>query len=199
MLIGLDFDNTIVCYGKAIEKLAGELLDLPSGVPLEKLSLRDFLIRANRESEWTSFQGALYGPGMAFATPFENALETTKELKALGHKLHIVSHRSCRPYAGPAYDLHSAARAWVDKWLICNGLIDHDSVVFCETRERKIEYIKMLQCNAFLDDLPEVIEDASFPEDCKAILFDPFGCHRDLAHCRIEEWTELPGLLMGLE
>ena len=85
MLIGLDFDNTIVCYDEAIARLADELFDLPPDVPRTKLVLRDFLRRAKREPEWTAFQGALYGPGMAYAEPFEQALETMQALKDMGH------------------------------------------------------------------------------------------------------------------
>ena len=43
MRIGLDFDNTIVCYDQAIKQLADELLELPEDDPRTKLGLRDHL------------------------------------------------------------------------------------------------------------------------------------------------------------
>jgi len=198
VLVGLDFDNTIVCYDKAISALAEELPNLPSDLPRTKLALRDFLRRANRESEWTAFQGALYGPGMTYAQPFEQALETLQELKDSGHSFCIVSHRSLRPYAGPAYDLHAAARGWAKKWLSSAGLIEDRAVFFHETREQKIAAIDALHCKVFLDDLPEVIEDAAFPGSCKAVLFDPEDSHAESNHLRVSSWAEFPQILARL-
>jgi phosphoglycolate phosphatase-like HAD superfamily hydrolase len=113
MRIGLDFDNTIVCYDNAIARLADELFHLPEEVPRTKLGLRDHLRSEGRESEWTAFQGELYGPGMRYAQPFEGAITTMQELTADGHNLTIVSHRSRFPYAGRRYDLHQAAQEWI--------------------------------------------------------------------------------------
>ncbi len=198
MLVGLDFDNTIVCYDKAISALAEKLSNLPPELPPTKLALRDFLRQSKREAEWTAFQGALYGPGMAYAQPFEQALETLQKLKDSGHSLCIVSHRSMRPHAGPAYDLHAAARGWVEMWLSGAGLIDERAVFFHETREQKIAAIAALHCDVFLDDLPEVIEDLAFPGSCKAILFDPEGSQAASTLTRVSSWAEFPHILARL-
>jgi len=197
VLIGLDFDNTIVCYDKAIARLADELFDLPPDLPRTKLALRDFLRQTYREPEWTAFQGALYGPGMRYAEPFEQALETMQALRDMGHSLCIVSHRSPRPYAGPAYDLHAAARAWVDEWLANSGLIANEMAHFHETRREKIAAIRDLGCNAFLDDLPEVLEDKHFPSACWAILFDPERFHTQSNSQRVGHWGEVPDLVIN--
>ena len=113
MLIGLDFDNTIVCYDQAIAILADELFDLPPNISRTKLGLRDYLRSENREPEWTAFQGELYGPGMKYAVAFQGAQSVMKQLKSLGHRLEVISHRSRYPYAGTQYDLHKSARAWI--------------------------------------------------------------------------------------
>jgi hypothetical protein len=199
VLIGLDFDNTIVCYDKAITRLADEFFDLPPDLPRTKLALRDFLRQTNREPEWTDFQGALYGPGMAYAEPFEQALETMQALKDMGHALCIVSHRSCRPYAGPAYDLHAAARGWVEERLANISLIENGMAHFHETRGQKIAVIGNLGCRVFLDDLPEVLEDDKFPSACWAILFDPERSHAQSKSQRVGRWGEVPELLIGLK
>lgn len=197
MLIGLDFDNTIVCYDKAIAQLAETLPDLPADLPRTKLALRDHLRRSNREPEWTALQGAIYGPGMTFAEPFPKALEVMQTLKDRGHFLCIVSHRSLRPYAGPAYDLHAAARDWVQERLGCTGLVQNESAFFYETREQKIGAVCALGCEIFLDDLPEVLGDGHFPETCRAILFDPEKSHMQSKHTRIADWSELPVMISG--
>lgn len=198
MRIGLDFDNTIVCYDQAIALLAEELFKLPEEVPRTKLGLRDHLRGVGREPEWTAFQGELYGPGMRFAQPFEGAIATMQQLVAAGHELVIISHRSRRPYAGPPHDLHAAARAWVADRLQSNGLFNGDDSVtnFHETREEKVACISELCCLAFLDDLPEVLQARCFPTQTVGILFDPSGAGTAPPGCRlITAWPELIELL----
>jgi len=194
MLIGLDFDNTIVCYDQAIAQLAEELFELPDEVPRTKLGLRDHLRANGRETEWTAFQGELYGPGMRYAQPFEGAITTMQQLVAAGHEIVIISHRSRRPYAGPPHDLHAAARAWVVDRLQSNGLFNGGESVpnFLETREEKVACISDLGCLAFLDDLPEVLQAPGFPAQTVGILFDPSGAKAALPGCRlIKAWPEL--------
>ena len=198
MRIGLDFDNTIVCYDQAIALLAEELFELPEEVPRTKLGLRDHLRAAGREQEWTAFQGELYGPGMRYAQPFEEAIATMQKLVAADHELVIISHRSKLPYAGSPHDLHAAARDWLAKHLQGSGLFeppkDKHYVHFLETRLQKIEVIKQLGCHIFLDDLPEVLTAPSFPSYCKRILFTPSTSSNDCTDSsidRIYNWPEL--------
>lgn len=198
MLIGLDFDNTIVCYDKAIAQMSDEWFELPPDLPRTKLALREYLRRANREAEWTAFQGALYGPGLTYAEPFEQAFETIKMLQRGGHTLHVISHRSLRPYAGPAYDLHAMARSWVAGWLTHHNLIDGILACFNETLEQKIAAINRLNCEIFLDDLPQVLDDKNFPKKCQAILFDPEGSHIQSKYKRIAHWSELSALFPAI-
>jgi hypothetical protein len=201
MLIGLDFDNTIVCYDRAIVKLAEEIPGLPKDLPRTKLSLRDHLRQTGREGEWTTFQGTLYGPGMRYADPFDGAISTMQELVADGHQLVIVSHRSLHPYAGPQYNLHAAACNWVAERLQTRGLFQgvnaNNAVNFLETREAKLATITRLGCAAFLDDLPEILDAPEFPVETTGILFDPSGELPDeKRNLRIHAWTQMPTLLV---
>jgi hypothetical protein len=195
MLIGLDFDNTIVCYDQAIARLATEMFDLPEELPRTKIAVRNFLRNANRELDWTTLQGSLYGPGMAYAEPFEQVSAAMHELKDAGYSMCIVSHRSRQPYAGPAYNLHRAAREWIEKHLAKYGLLSNDQAFFNETFKEKLANIESLGCGFFLDDLPEVFDDPSFPKDCKPILFDPKASHVELTLPRIGSWEQLPNII----
>jgi hypothetical protein len=203
MLIGLDFDNTIVCYDRAIVKLAEEIPGLPKDLPRTKLSLRDHLRQTGREGEWTTFQGTLYGPGMRYADPFDGAISTMQELAASGHQLVIVSHRSLHPYVGPQYDLHAAARNWVAERLQNNGLFQGSSVKnpinFLKTREAKIATIARLGCTIFLDDLPELLEAPEFPVETVGILFDPNNeLPKQQGKLQVQTWKQLPTILAQL-
>ena len=201
MRIGLDFDNTIVCYEKAITLLASELFELPQDMPRTKLGLRKFLRATNREHEWTEFQGQLYGPGMSYAEPFDSAIETMQALVMNGHDLLIISHRSRAPYAGTPFDLHAAANAWITLHLQSAGLFisNNSAVSFLETREEKVARISELRCKAFLDDLPEVLLTKGFPEEVLGVLFDPSGTQETPPRCRrITAWNDLSQLVSSL-
>jgi len=178
MRIGLDFDNTIVCYDQAISRLADELFHTPEEVPRTKLGLRDYLRSEGRESEWTAFQGQLYGPGMRHARPFKGANEAILKLTSEGHDFVIVSHRTKEPYEGPKYDLHGAAHEWIYRNLNgdhkdLGGSFDIRDIYFLESLDEKIEKIRDLECDVFVDDLESVLLFPMFPERTIPIHFDP--------------------------
>src|SRR5881392_3621645 len=70
MLVGLDFDNTIVCYDRLFHRLATERGLLPHGVAENKGAVRDYLRSIGREDDWTEMQGVGYGPRISDAEPF---------------------------------------------------------------------------------------------------------------------------------
>jgi hypothetical protein len=206
MRIGLDFDNTIVCYDQAIAQLAEELFKLPENVPRTKLGLRDYLRSAGREPDWTAFQGALYGPGMQLAEPYEGCLEALSKLSAQ-FDLFIVSHRSKSPYAGPNYDLHQSAVTWIHQNLTYQRDSDNRqyplapvlNTSFHEEKYLKIQQICDLNLDIFLDDLPSILLHPSFPVSTKPILFDPNRLHTDLHSmlCHVQSWHHFLEVVMS--
>jgi hypothetical protein len=185
--IGIDFDNTIACYSKALISLSKEYLDLPDGLPLNKTSIRDYLRSVNRENEWTEFQGFLYGPGMASAKTYPGCVSSLVRLCSQPVDLFIISHRTASPYAGPKYDLHAAANQWISSHLTLSGqknsissmpIIPSSNIYFLEHKSEKIQKIAELGIDYFLDDLPSILLDPSFPRDTCGILFDPSSSQR---------------------
>ena len=59
MLIGLDFDNTIVRYDRLFHRLRRERGLIPDHLPVSKRAIRDHLRASGREEEWTELQGVL--------------------------------------------------------------------------------------------------------------------------------------------
>ncbi len=108
MRIGLDLDNTIVCYDRLFADLAVEQGLLEPGEADDKTAVRNALRARDREDAWTLLQGLAYGPRMGEAQAFDGALEFLDAARAAGLRLCVISHRSRRPYAGPPYDLHDA-------------------------------------------------------------------------------------------
>lgn len=197
MRIGIDFDNTIVCYKEAIARLAIERLEVPENVDLTKSAVRDYLRLSGREDEWTEFQGTLYGPGMKYGRPFNGLIEALKSLKALGFSLSIISHRSRYPYAGVKHDLHRFAKEWIGEYLqgvgLFTGLDAFDTVHFLETKNEKINKVSELGCMVFIDDLPELLLDERFPAETKKILFDPDNsAELDASSIsRVQTWSQV--------
>jgi hypothetical protein len=200
MIVGLDLDNTIVCYDEAIKRLANDVKQLPQDTPRTKLGIRDFLRQENREDEWTEFQGELYGPGMSYADPFPGALETIAAMQNAGHSAVIISHRTQFPYLGPKYDLHQSARDWIEKKLVLEGkeLIASDNIYLNETKDQKVSLVQSLKCDVFLDDLIEILSHDAFPSSVQKLWFSQNQTHNASKIPNdvqvIEDWTELAWL-----
>ena len=171
-MLGVDLDNTIVCYDDVFDRAAREQGLIEGGPLRAKGALRDELRAAGREDDWTALQGYVYGPGMAVAPPFEGALEFLRDCADAGIEVAIVSHRTPRPYAGPAYDLHASARDWLRDREV--GM-PSERIHLEATREGKLERIAAIGCTTFVDDLPEFLTDPGFPDGVERVLFDPHG------------------------
>jgi hypothetical protein len=165
-----------------------------------KLGLRDYLRAENREPEWTAFQGELYGPGMKYAEAFAGAKSIMMQLKASGHSLVIISHRSRYPYAGERYDLHKSAKEWISNNLINEiaAPLTEADISFHETRTEKIAQISKSKCSVFLDDLPEVLEDVGFPQNTHKLLFSPDSDAVSANYTSLKRWDDLPALISKL-
>jgi hypothetical protein len=200
MLIGLDFDNTIVNYDSLFYKVALEKALIPATTPVNKVAVRDYLRSTGRETLWTEMQGVVYGARMEEALAYAGVIEFLQWAGRAGHKLTIVSHKTRHPILGPRYDLHSAARAWISSHLCDNGqsIISFDRIFFELTKEQKLARIARQGCDIFLDDLPEILLAEGFPLNTRRALFDPEGRHAKVdmrAALRVRSWHELAKLL----
>jgi hypothetical protein len=181
--LGVDLDNTLVCYDQLCWRLAVERGWIAADIPPRKTAVRNELRRLGREPNWTALQGEIYGPLMTEAVPFPGALDAFRDCHAQGLPVCIVSHRTPTPIAGPAYDMHAAARAWLEQW----GFLDsrssgltNDRVYLEPTKIGKLACIAHVGCRWFVDDLPELLLEPTFPAGVRRILFSPHGDHPDL-------------------
>src|SRR5262245_177802 len=115
MLIGVDFDNTIVCYDALFHKVARERNLIPADLPVNKSDVRNFLRKIGKEDVWTEMQGYVYGGRMSEAAPYPGVIEFFKACRATGIKLRIISHKTKHPFLGEKYDLHQAAQNWLEQ------------------------------------------------------------------------------------
>lgn len=196
MRIGIDFDNTIVSYDALFHKVAREQNLVPAATPANKLAVRDHLRGAGQEDRWTEMQGYVYGARMDEAIAYPGVIDFIERLTSTGHEVSIVSHKTRHPFMGPQYDLHAAARTWIDNHLIKadKKLLPAERIHFELTKQQKLARIAACQCDAFLDDLPEILLAEEFPSTTERWLFDP-ECHHSASASKglqvFADWQKL--------
>lgn len=176
MIVGVDFDNTLVCYDGLFREAAAARGWLPSHAPHDKNGVRDWLIREGREDRFTLLQGEVYGPGLVRARAYPGARDCLVRLKAAGARVVVVSHKTRYPVAGPSYDLRRAAREWlVAQEILSTGLLMAEDVFFEDTMSEKAERIKSLGCTHFIDDMERFLVMPGFPDAVTRLWFTPAG------------------------
>jgi len=197
MLLGLDFDNTIIKYDEIFHRIACEKKLIPKDLPKEKKTIRDYLLKKNIENEWTKIQGEVYGDRIAEALPFDGTLESLQAIKVKRIPINIISHKTLEPYLGPKSNLHKAAMNWLKINNFCNpqGLdLKQKQVYFELTKEKKIDRILGLGCTHYVDDLPEILE--MIPNSVIKIHFSPNSEPIQKGNwIYMKSWKELPAIL----
>ncbi len=188
MRIGIDLDNTIVCYDGLFHQIAVEQELIPGDVATDKQAVRDYLRAQGCNDKWTELQGTVYGAAMSQALPFPGVNKFFASAGSHDCELFVISHRTKFPYAGPKYDLHQAAR----DWLANNAKsLPSENVFFEETLVGKLQRVATQRCNIFIDDLPELLLHDDFPSQVERICFDPANRCSDSGVESVASWQDL--------
>ncbi len=164
-IIGLDLDNTVIDYTNAYSAVAAHL-----GLP-EECRTRHQIRRLLRKSppndfEWQEFQALLYTEGLEHATPANGLHAFLETCAVLRVTVAIVSHKTENtPQRFGAEDLRAPALLWLDKHGVVPDYIMPSDIHFCPTRQLKIEAIRNIQADVFVDDLTEVLMDPAMPRN----------------------------------
>ena len=195
LVIGIDFDNTIVCYDPLFFRAARDRELIPAEFPPTKESIRDHLRATQREDQWTELQALVYGDYIQYAAPFPGVADFLSEFVEQGHQLVIVSHKTKRPYRGPDLDLRAAATRWLEAQQFLAPAeygLPRDCLFFEATKRAKMARIAECHCDLFVDDLPEFLADPMFPKGVHRILFDPtHRARRGLPFTQCQSWSEI--------
>jgi len=194
MVLGVDFDNTIVRYDELFHSVALERGLIPATLPARKNDVRDFLRQQDRERDWTELQGCVYGPHMAAAQPFTGVLEFFTHAVRRRLPVQIISHKTRMAVIG-GFDLQQTAR----EWLAAQGFFDPHRiglspghVHFGETRQEKIRFVRETGCTHFIDDLAETFLEPTFPHHVVQILFGHHEPPRRLpAVIALADWSQV--------
>ena len=166
-VIGLDLDNTVIDYTPAYRATAARM-----GLPPEftdRESIRPLLRRSEDDDlEWQRFQALLYTDGLAFAERAAGLSDFLDLCAELPVRVFIVSHKTATtPVQFGGHDLRGPAKAWLVDQGIAPNHINLDDIYFCSTRAEKVQKIASLGCQAFVDDLIEVLEHPDLPMGIK--------------------------------
>ncbi|MBU6462438.1 MAG: hypothetical protein KGL35_28700 [Bradyrhizobium sp.] len=174
--IGIDFDNTIICYDEVFAAAARQRGLVPDGWTSLKSQLRDYLrAKPGGELAWQSLQGWVYGKGIGNATIFPGLLDFLAACRRACADVYIVSHKTRYGHQDPdRTDLRIAARDWIrGAGLIgaADSTLHLDRIYFEDTLAAKIDRLASLDLDVFIDDLIEVFEQPHFPQQTRPILF----------------------------
>ncbi|NGX56912.1 MAG: hypothetical protein K1060chlam5_01165 [Candidatus Anoxychlamydiales bacterium] len=191
--VGIDFDNTIVCYDNVFHATALEKKLIPTTIQKSKEKVRDYLRSIGKEKKWTQLQGYVYGARMDLAKPFNGIGEFFKKALKNNIEILIISHKTLFPFMGPKYDLHKAAKNWLKNQNFYN---DDISAFFELTLKEKLNRISKENCDYFIDDLPELLTESSFASNVKKILFDPQNLHKNSSkYQKATSWQEILSII----
>jgi hypothetical protein len=197
LVIGVDFDNTIITYDDILSKLAHDR-GLSVSYPCSKKALRDLLRQLpNGEIEWQKWQASIYGSLIGEARLISHVAEFFCRCRVMNASVYIISHKS--EYAAQdtkGINLRTAALKWMHEnhFFSMDGLgLNQEAVFFCNTRQEKIKKIKHLGCDYFVDDLEETFLEEDFPVTVQGILYAPAGDHSQAAEKFIiaTDWKEI--------
>lgn len=191
--IGIDFDNTIICYDTVFNKVGIEKELIPQNLSCGKNNVRNYLRTHGKEEEWIKLQGYVYGERLFDASPFEGVKKFFSYCSKADIHFCIISHKTLHPYLGYPYDLHRSAYQWLEQE-------NFDCDIFFElSKEEKINRISEQRCTHFIDDLPEFLTLPGFPDPIVKILFDPLEHYSedkiDSSLKLVRSWEEILILL----
>jgi len=179
-IIGIDLDNTLVCYDELFHSVACQEGLIEAAAPRSKEHIRDSIrLLPQGENKWTRLQAIVYGVQMSGAIAFAGCEDFLRHCSERGTRAVIVSHKTkFATLDGKPVDLRAAAIDWMKakNFFAADGCgLSPDDVFFESTRVEKIERIRALGCTHFIDDLMEVFAEPSFPREVAKFLFAPHG------------------------
>jgi hypothetical protein len=201
MKIGIDFDNTIAKYDKLFLDIALSkgLIDETSDC-YDKITLRDYLRQQpDGERSWMRLQGLVYGQYMYAAQLMPGFARFMMKCKERRHHVFVVSHKT---EFGHFDSNNISLRKEAMKWMTNKGFFTSDvfglkktDVFFADNRDDKVTKIAELQCDYFIDDLPEVFSNHKFPANTRKILFS--NNHRLITDYRVDDWDGIDDHICG--
>jgi hypothetical protein len=190
VVIGVDFDNTLICYDQAFHQVALAEGLIPAGTPAAKREVRDAVrLGPSGEPGWQRLQSQVYGPRIRQSRPAAGAREFLDRCARERVPVFIISHKTEFATLDPGTtSLRRAALDWLEGEGFFTGAgLGPGSVRFGATRAEKLDHIRQTRCTHFIDDLEEVFREPAFPAGVQGILYAPDR----------ERLADLPGVALA--
>ncbi|MFO1157399.1 MAG: hypothetical protein U1E60_01030 [Reyranellaceae bacterium] len=184
MRIGLDLDNTLICYDQSFLQVGKEEGLLPASFVGNKPAIKQALLAERPDGYlWEVLQGLVYGRRIDAALLFEGVGDFLAEGRRRGAEVLVISHKTEFAHHDPlATNLRDAALRWMEGSGLFDLGLERGNVHFEPTRDDKVRRIGVQGCVWFVDDLAEVLTHHAMPAGCGKILFGG-APHDGLLHC----------------
>jgi len=202
MKIGIDLDNTLICYDEVFKQYGEEFAMLPQSIKPNKSDIRAHIrSQIDGEKKWQKLQGQVYGRGLSSAKVFPGVYRFLWRCRQRGITVEIISHKTNYGHFDATHSpLHQAAIDFLIKTGIYTG--DYDSLIkkvsFFPTREEKLEAIAEKRFDWFIDDLPEIYDSPKFPRITNKLGFDPLLTNAFKDVVVATTWLEIDHYILGL-
>jgi hypothetical protein len=199
IVVGVDFDNTIINYDELLHTVAVERNLIPPDLRKSKRAIRDYIRQLPQgEIEWQKVQAVVYGVRIREARLIQGFRNFVTHCRFEKIPIYIISHKT--EFAGYDETKTNLRLAALD-WMAVNDFFDSpglgfskSEVFFGATRLEKIEYIRQLGCTHFVDDLEETFGEKTFPVNVSKILFASDGNRADLPNIQVaSHWLDIYG------
>ena len=171
MRIGIDIDNTIICY-KGVFALVARKQGFDVPLASSKEETKRWFKDRKLDSAFTILQGKVYGSQLHKACLFDDVHKFIEDASNKGHQLFLVSHKTQYPILGENIDLRAAALQFLKNCgVISRNMLKINNIFFEDTIENKVARIGVLNLDLFIDDLIEVFEHPNYPIHVRSILF----------------------------
>jgi hypothetical protein len=190
---GFDLDNTLIDYSAAVE----EYCRIMTIIPCTNIGMLREQLRKNNVSdyEWQLAQGWLYTEGLQFAQVGLGSVDLCSYLTQAGYRLYIVSHKTTHtPEFCGNIPLHDLANNWIQKSTIANYFKETEQIHYESTRELKVQKIKELALNYFVDDLEEIFNESKFPSNTKSFLINKSSSQNSKVKC-VSDFSDIKEIL----
>ena len=174
MRIGIDLDNTLICYEDIFQKIAKTMSLVPKNWYGNKEQVRDIIRkRPNGEDLWQQTQGHVYSEGIQDAQSFPGALRFIWRAKHKGYQLFIVSHKTEFSVYDSTLNLRKPALKWLEEKSLYSETQKSlfEGVYFTSAQNDKVEKINQLDLDVFIDDLMEITEHPLIKDNLNMVHF----------------------------
>ncbi len=174
MIIGIDFDNTIIDYNNVFLDTSKSMGFLPQDISVAnfgKEEIRNFIRSLDKgETKWQKLQAQVYGPQINKASIMDGFLQFLYSRQKYDDEIYIISHKSLHPAQDENINLRQYALEWLESQNLFHTYLSRINIFFESTRREKLARIQQLKCHVFIDDLVEIFMDPRFPSLTYKIL-----------------------------